>query len=268
MLIHSYFTEGYFSWGKLFIESLKKSNGEENQLIISTRNLDQKRIDALYNLYKNLEVRNDNFNYNQMSKRAKIGQGKLMNFKNETENIKVNVNNKVWKLMVAGDDRIKEVKKIIGEFDGELVLHFDIDSYIIRPLDPWIKIVEENDFTSIFRIKRQVQKFGHVKRHNHAICICFQGYNVNEKCRKFMDKWIANIDAVNPPERPKGFGQTTIYHAYLDMKDELKWGDIPKDQFSLTGYLKNKNAILIGANKGSKTDNLRAFRQDFKKRFK
>jgi len=264
MIIHSYFTEGYFPWAKLFLKSFKHSNGEDYRMILSSRNLDEKRIDALKGMYKDVEIINKDLKYGQLAKRAKIPKATLLEFKRETERVKINMNNKIWKLLISAEDRIKEIKEVHDTLeDGELMLNFDIDSYIRKPIDPWIEIVKNNDFTTIFRIKKQIKKFGHVKRKNHAMVCCIQGYNVSEKTRNLLKIWVEEIDKVEPTDRLKGFGQISLYDAYIRLKDTMRWGDLlPKDKFSLTGV--GDNCILWGANKGSKTVNRKAFEADFR----
>lgn len=265
MVIHSYFTEGYYPWAKLFVKSFKHSNGEDYRMILSSRNLDQKRIDALKGMYEGIEVINKNLNYKNLAKRAKIPLQQLMAFKKETEQIKINMNNKIWKLLISAEDRIKEIKEVHDSLeDGELMINFDVDSYIRKPIDPWIEIVKNNDFTSIFRIEKLIRKFGYVKRKNHAIVCCVQGYNVSQKTRDFLTEWVHQIDIVPPTKRPKGFGQISLYEAYLKFENDLRWGDLPKKQFSLsTG---TEQALLWGANRGSKTDNRKKFQREFKAR--
>lgn len=260
--VHSYFTDGYYPWAKLFVESFKKFNGEKHRLILSPRNLDDNKIKELKGMYKGVDIRNKNLNYKQLARRANIPLETLMGFKRETEQVKINVNNKIWKLLISAEDRIKEIRRVFMTMDeGEIMLNLDIDSYIRKSIDPWIKLISENDFTTIFRIDKQMRKWGYLKNPQHAIVACFQGYNVSEKTQKLLDRWIHYIDAVKAPQRPKGFGQGTLLLAYKELKDELRWGDIPKNQFSLTAS--NKNSILWGANKGSKTENLKKCRRDF-----
>lgn len=264
MIIHSYFTEGYYPWAELFVESLRKFNGQKHRLILSPRNLSKDRINKLKKMYKGVEIINKNLNYEKLAKRGKIPLNILMRYKEETEKIKINVNNKIWKLLISAEDRIKEIREVARSLNhGDLMLNLDIDSYIRKPIDPWIPIIAQNDFTTIFRIEKQIKKFGHVKRPNHAMVACFQGYNINDKSLNLLDRWIHYIDKVSPPDRPKGFGQSTLYSAYIELKDELKWGDIPKDTFSLTAS--SGDFILWGANKGSKTENLKKCRRDFEK---
>jgi hypothetical protein len=266
MIIHAYFTDGYYPWGEFFTRTLKHSNGEDNKLILSTRNLQERKIKNLKNIYKNIEVINKDLNYTKLARRAGINEGLLMSYKNQTEITKVSDSNKVWKLMIAAEDRMKEVRSIHNSLpEGECFLHLDIDTYIREPLDPLFELIRNNDFTTKFRIQKQMRRHGVLRFENKATLISVQGYTVNEKSKKFLDKWIEHLVKVPPPNRPKGFGQTSCYYAYLDMKNELSWGDISGRGF-LSSIGGSDGVILWGANKGPKSGTLKRYKQNFEGR--
>lgn len=260
-VIHSYFTEGYYEWAKLLLRSLRKNNSAETRIILSSRNLDQKRQNTLKTLYGNLELRNKNLNYQKLASRAGINIDQLMRFKNETERVKINKNNWVWKLMISAEDRIREIREVAKSLNkGDLMLNLDVDSYVRKPLNPWFKIISENDFSSIIRYDRQMKKFGYIKKKAYVIICCIQGYNINEESLNFLDRWMFYIERISPKYRARGFGQITCYEAFMELKDELKWGIIPPNTYSLSG---RGNVILWGANAGSKSENLKRFNEDF-----
>lgn len=264
-IIHSYFTEGYYDWARLFIESLKKSNGQKHKLILSSRNLNDSKINQLKKLYKNIEIRNKDLDYKKLAKKAEINLDTLMQFKSETEKVKINSYNWVWKLMISAEDRIREIKDVAYSLDkGDSMLNLDIDSYIRKPLDPWFDIIAENDFSSIIKYDQQKQKFGYIKKKAYVIICCIQGYKIGDPSLAFLDRWMYYIDRISPKYRPRGFGQITCYEAYDYYKNVLNWGIIPPDTYSLSGN--GDNCILWGANKGSKTENLERFREDFQRK--
>jgi hypothetical protein len=200
-----------------------------------------------------------------MAKRAGIKESVLMSYKKETETVKVNDNIVVWKLMIAAEDRLKEIREILNECpDGELILHLDIDTYVRHSVEPIFDVIRENDFTTRWRMEKQIKRHGYVIRENKATLISVQGYNVNDKSKKFLDRWMEHLVKVAPSNRPKGFGQTTCYYAYKDFIDELKWGNIGAPFLSPAGG--SPNNILWGANKGSKSDTLKKYREDFQRR--
>ena len=111
MIFHTYLTDGYFEWAKLLIKSLKKTNGEDKAfVIVSSRNLKSEQCDELESLYKDLRVFNQNLDFDEMAKRAKVDKETLLRYKKKVENVSVDKESKVWKLMIAAEDRLKEIK--------------------------------------------------------------------------------------------------------------------------------------------------------------
>jgi len=259
-IIHSYFTEGMYEWGKLLVESIKWSNGEKYEIILSTRNLKQSQIDTFYKLYNNISVINKELDYKKLAAKANVSVDVLMQYKKQVETTQLNEQSKVWKLMIAGENRIKEVREIVNSLDdGDLLMHLDVDSFIRNPLDPFWELMEKNDYTGVVNVDKQ-RKAGQMKPLS-AIIICFQGYNVNEKSKKFLNTWIAEIDAVQPAARPRGYGQISAYHAFTKVENELRWGDLPKVDIAIgTGGGDN---ILWGACIGKKDQALKRFRNAF-----
>jgi hypothetical protein len=262
-IIHSYFTEGYYDWAKFLLESLNKSNGQKYKVILSSRNVNKQRRNRLLNLYNgDIEIINKNLDYESLAKRAKVNINALMQFKDETEKVKIGKDNWVWKLMISAEDRIREIREVAYSLhDGDLMLNLDVDSYIRKPLDSWFDIISKNDFSSIIKYDKQLAKFGYIKKKAYVIICCIQGYKISDLSRLFLDRWMFYIDRISPIYRARGFGQITCYEAYKELKDQLSWGIIPSNTYSLTGN--GNNCILWGANKGSKTENLARFRKDF-----
>lgn len=256
MIIHAYFTDGYFDWAKLFVESFAFHNDNNYKIILHSKDLKESQINELYKLYNNLEVRNEKINWDDLEKKSGISKKNLKQFKSKTEKEKVNQNIKVWKLMIAGDDRIKTIYNLLKETpENDHVAHFDIDTYITGNLEDLFNFVKENDFCTIYRIKKQIRKRGLVRPHR-ATLINFMGFTVNKKSKKFMKTWINYIDKVHPAERTKGYGQTSCYYAYLDMikNKDFKTGDIKKYR------------NWASAQKGGKNMLYEKYRKDFEER--
>lgn len=261
IIIHSYFTEGYFDWAKLLIKSLKKTNGDGLEFIFSSRNLDEKRQKELYKLYSNLTIINKNLNYGEMAKRAGLGKKTILQYKKQVETEKVNKDNKVWKLMIAAEDRLKEVQEILNNYNAS-ILHLDVDTYVRKDITPILETIVKYDFTTRWRIERQIKRDGYVKRENRATLISVQGYNGSSKSKLFLQTWLNHLCSVQPQERPLGFGQTSCYYAYLDLKNKMSFGDIPESFLSSGGY---GHGILWGANKGKKKNTLKKYEEDYEK---
>lgn len=218
MIIHSYFTDGFFDWSRLFVESFAYFNGTNHKIILDTRDLKKNQIKELENLYSNIEVRNLKLDWDEIEKKANISKKELENYKWKTENKKVNENIKIWKLLISGDYRIKTLNNLIHELpEGENLVHFDVDTYIDGDLSEMFEFIKNYDFSVRFRIKKPLKD---IFKENKAIKNGVMGFTVNNKSKEFMKKWVEHIDKVPPLERHKGFGQTSCYYAYLDMTND------------------------------------------------
>lgn len=263
MIIHSYFTEGYLEWAKLFLSSLVWSNKHllnDISIILSSRNIGDIQINELKKIYPDITVLNRNLAYEQMAKRAKVSKEMLLEYKRRVETVKVDSESKVWKLMIAAEDRLKEIRNILGA-NKHPILHVDIDTYVTKDITPIMKTVKEHDFTTRWRIDKQIKRDGYVKYENRATLISVQGYGGNQNSIDFLDRWISHLCKVPASERPTGYGQTSCYRAYLDFKNFMSFGDVPPEFLSPQGY---GNGILWGANKGAKSDTLKVYQKHFR----
>jgi len=257
MIINAYFTDGYYDWGKLFLDSFAYHNGQDYKMILNTKDLNKKQIDGLYKSYKNLEVKNEELDWDHLEKISGIKKSQLSKWKNITEKQKVNKTIRAWKLMIAGDDRIKTIRDLLYELpEGEHVAHFDIDTYVTGNMTDLFEFVKQNDFCTRLRIEKQIKRKGKVFRENRATLIYFQGYSINKKGKEFIDTWIKYIDKVNPANRQKGYGQTSCYYAILDM-----WKKYGKDGFRCNDTKKLQK--WANANKGDKKGLVKRYREKF-----
>jgi DNA-binding XRE family transcriptional regulator len=262
-ITHTYFTDGYFGWGKLFVESFIHFNDmHDNFLILSTRNLKQDKIDELKSLHEKIIVYNEDFKYGEMAKRVNVDKQTLLAWKRTVEKEKVNKECKSWKLMVAAEDRLKEIRKILNKHKPKRLLHVDVDTYVRGSVTPIFDVIDQNVFTTRWRIEKQIKRDGYIKYENRATLISVQGYKGLEAI-EFLNKWIELLDEVNPADRVTGFGQTTCYRAYLQFQDRpsFKWGQVGPEFLAPQGF---SDAILWGGNKGHKGDTLKIYQKHFK----
>lgn len=261
-ITHTYFTDGYFGWGKLFVESFLHFNDmHDNFLVLSTRNLKEDKIDELKSLHENIFVYNKDLKYGEMAKRVNVDKQTLLAWKRRVEKEKVNKESKAWKLMVAAEDRLKEIREILTKHSPKRLLHVDVDTYVRGSVTPIFDVIEQNQFTTRWRIDKQIRRDGFVKYENRATLISVQGYNGLE-ARHFLNRWIELLEEVPPAQRPTGFGQTTCYRAYLEFQDRpFTWGQVGPEFLAPQGF---NEAILWGGNKGNKGDTLKVYQKHFK----
>ena len=82
-----------------------------------------------------------------MAKRAGIEKSTLLKFKNETEQIKINKNNWVWKLMISAEDRIREIKEVANSLNNNDPTPLDLGNIgdLDSPVDLFM-FKEENNW--------------------------------------------------------------------------------------------------------------------------
>ena len=259
-ITHTYFTDGYFEWGKLFVESFIHFNDmNRNQLFLSTRNLKPDKVKELEDIHEKVRVFNKDLKYGEMAKRAGTDKRTLLGWKHIVETAKVDKISKTWKIMVAAEDRLKEIYEILSTFGPKRILHVDVDTYVRGDVTPIFDVVNSNWFTTRWRFEKQIKRDGHVKYENRATLISVQGYNGLEGLG-FLKRWIDLLEEVPPADRPTGFGQTTCYRAYLEFYENNIW----KDKFGDIGPEGFSGGILWGANKGEKKETLKVYRKHFK----
>lgn len=255
MIIHTYLTDGFLEWGKLFLESYKYYNGEDKKIIMDTRDLNKNQIKSLNDLYKNLQIKNKKLNYDEISKRARIPKDILMTHKKKVEMDSVTKESKYWKLYISVEDRYRNtIESVIRENQEEdFVLHMDIDMYVRNKLDYLFDLIKSNDISIRFREKahKEVQD-------NRKVLGNIIGFRICDKSLRFIKTWQKYIDKVPLHKKIKGYGQSSFYYAYLEHKNDLVWGSLPEVAKS-----KAKNSILWTANKGSNTGQLKKCREDF-----
>ena len=255
MIIHAYLTTGFYPWAKLFLESYKYHNGEETTVILSTRGLDKQQVAELKSLYKNVVVKNDNFNIADMARKAKMSPKQLLRLKKQVEEKHVTEKNKVWKLMVAADDRVKSVLDVMKEYTHEdYMLHFDIDMYFRDNLKELIKFIKSHDISIRLRLQSKL---------NRKTMIGIQGYKINKTTMQFVSKWISYVEKVPPHQRPMGYGQSACFYAYRDFKRKVKWGSVPRRFIAPQMY--DTDTIWSANTKEGKKKNLEICYQDFER---
>ena len=255
MIIHSYLTNGFFPWAKFFLETYKFYNGIDKKIILSTIDLNEKQIDELYKYYPYLEIQNTTFNIEKMSKRSGVSIDQLLKYKKQVEREHVTEKNKVWKLMVAGDSRVKCVREIIkNNMDQDYIVHCDIDMYIRYPLDDLFELIKNYDIAMRLRLKSKISR---------KVWITLQCYKCCKISLKFIDKWIQHIDNIKPAQRQKGYGQTSCYYAYEEFKNKCNFKNIPG--YFVSAQMKPDDYIWSANTDAGKTKNLQLFKDDFQK---
>lgn len=263
MIIHSYLTNGFVDYAKLFLESFKYHNGEKYKMVLTTRDVGKKHRDEFRSIYNNIDIINGHIDYELIAKRTGFSVEEIKRYKHQVEQSSITFKMKKplrWKQYISIEDRYRNsIVEVMEKYKGkeDYLIHFDSDMYIREPLDFLFDLVQKNDFTIMFRLNRgpEWQKiFG-----------CLLGIKIDEKGFKFMETWRKHIDAYPLNKKPDGYGQTSCYYAYRDLKDDgYKWGNIPEKY--IARRMNKKKPIWSGNNVAyGKTRALQMSREDFDK---
>lgn len=262
MIIHCYFTEGLTYYALLLLESFKYHNGEKYKFVLTTRDLNEKQEAQLRNKYNNLDIINKPINWQKICTEVGFNKSKILNCKKEVEtrtarHIKPDLVK--WKQYISIKDRYRDsITEVMKKYpDAGHILHFDADMYVRKPLDDLFTLIERNDFTITFRLDTGPEW--------RRVFGCLLGIAVNEKGFLFMDTWRKYIDDIPLAKTPFGYGQTSCYYTYKELKySDISWGNIPEEYI---GKSMEENAAIWSGNnvKHGKTKIKDLSLNDFKK---
>jgi len=257
MIIHSYLTKGMLPWAKPYLKSLNYYHSGI-KVILSTRDLDDKDIDLLHSYHGNLDIRNEPFNLDGLCLTSGKSISDIERYKYEIENKIVNEENKIWKQFVSVEDRYRT--SIIEVFEecinlGGVLLHTDIDIFFKRPIHELIEFTSLHDISIKFRLNHNKEK----RKVQGGVI----GFKLKNEVLTFLYRWFYHIDKIPLIDKPIGYGQTSFYYAYKDMKQYYKWGDIPEKFIS--PRFDDDVIISAGNSKYGKEFILKYYNQQLKK---
>lgn len=217
IIVHSYLTEGMFDNAIPFLRSLLSTNRDAFKVILSTRNLNSGQIIKLHAFYPDLHVQNENLDYSAMARRAECSVDTLLKYKHEVETGYVSQSNKVWKLMIAAEDRPRSLYQLLACEASlhEPVLHFDIDTLFRKEI--WSLAIQGRQYDCCLLLRENMNP---VKT---RITISTMTWKTNMRTLTFFERWMYYLDIVPPPMRPIGYGQTSCWLAFEEMRESLKY---------------------------------------------
>ena len=255
MLVHAFLTDGFYPWAELFVESFKHHNGEDIPIVLCTRILNDDQINKLYSLHSNITVENKQIDLKRLAKKFGISYKQLLEYKHQIEKVHITTEARIWKQYTSADQRIRSIYEVMKKHtDQDFILHSDIDMYIRIQLGDLFDLIEANDISIRFRLNSSTPR---------KVMGGLIGFKINEKVFKFMERWEKYLDDVPIPKRKIGYGQSSFFFAYRDLKDDYKWGDVP--QRYISPFMRPEDRIWSANNTKGKTKNLEICRRDFEK---
>jgi hypothetical protein len=220
------------------------------------------QIEELQSLWRPLVIEEIPIDFEEMSARSGFSIAELIGFKDHIESNYISYGTRAWKLMIAGEDRVDRVYKILlssylndGRIDG--MVHFDIDTLFRGNIHELIKMVVTHDLGLKLRRNHKVVKA--------RITIDCMTINNNYRTREFFRTWLEQIRKVHPKDRPVGFGQATCWGAYEHLKENLDIQRLPL-KFGLPGRNNNEDVVWCGnVHKLKKDDCVTMFRNEMQR---
>lgn len=242
--VHTYFTDGFYDLGKLFLRSYEATQYRDTRLpvVLDTRNLEQNQINSLFDEFECLlEVRNRKLNLKDIAKDLGCSVREVERMKRSIEGKYVEEWNRCWKLKTAGDDRVKALFRLLFR-DGQhepfsTVYHFDADTLFRKDIRELKEALAGKDIVLKLR-----EKVNPVKARITIDCIAARS---NKRVFDFFAEWIEVIDSVPLAERPIGFGQSSCWEAFYRMSNMLNYAKTPLS-FGLPGRNGEGNVVWNG----------------------
>jgi hypothetical protein len=255
-MIHAYFTSGMFDNAEIFLKSLHKTNGDLFRVVMTTRDLGDNQIKRLKSFYPGLEVENKTLDMERLAKSAGVSTNDLCRYRNEVENQYVTPENKVWKLMIAGEDRPRAIYDLLLRGEGTVtpIIHFDIDALFRKSVWPIMTDALTHDCGLLLRAV--------IKPIKARITISTMTWRRTRMSLKFFERWMYWLDVLPPSKRPIGYGQISCWYAFEELKNELDYYILPP-VWGYPGNNKDNHIIWSGAiHKLSKEDCVKKFKEE------
>lgn len=219
MIVHITFTDGYFEYSKLFLESFKHFNGSNIKVVFTTTDLSVDQMERLGDVYSNLIIHNKPFDYGPICKALDLSEEEIKRLKTKVEYDHAMMKSELrtkWKMHVAAENRVKiDIPFVMDRYQSEdLIVHFDADMCVMQPLDILFRRLTESDFTVMYRPQLKIKC--------RRVWICLMGIKTNKQGRHFMEEWGKELDKIPLKEKPFAYGQTSCYNVYMRSLEDPK----------------------------------------------
>jgi hypothetical protein len=183
---------------EVFLKSLRITNNGHFRVLLSTRNLNDTQINRLKSFYPGVEIENKFLNFEDLAVQACTTVECLKGFKKEVEEEHVNMKNKVWKLMIAAEDRPKALFDLLLRGNNGVatpIMHFDIDTLFRKSIWPLIFAAMKHDCCLLLRENFRPIK-GRItistmawRRNERTIDLAFKDLRDNINYHKLSKEW-------------------------------------------------------------------------------
>jgi len=245
---------------KVFVESFSHFHKiDKVPLIIDAVDITDSMRDDLHDRYPHLSTRLRPLALKHKAQKYNIPLKRLQKWKDAVEHGFVTQQNRAWKLMIAGEDRVCTVNQIVRDLlddPNTIIMHFDIDTLFRSNLRP----IEEEMIGYDVGLKLRPN----IEPVKARITIDVMALRPTPFVEMWLTEWIQISQSLHPLERPIGYGQISCWEAFLTSKEDgrLKVLTLPL-KYGLPGRNKFSDAIWCGnVHKLKKDDCVGMFRKE------
>jgi len=229
--LHAFFSNGLIEFARVYLESFKLHHGEEIPILFDTRDLERREIHELHDLYGNLTVRNRALDFKRLAELSTLDEQTLRRMKDEIEHEVTTDENFRWKLLMSVEERYMQLLALCQEQRAAgftKLVHTDIDSYFRGPITGIGDMLDEYDVVMPIRNKKR----GLFKKNRKTgrIWGCLIGLALEAPSERFLTEWHRRMVEVPFPEKPRGFGQLSLYAAYAACRNDVRFGNLYADR--------------------------------------
>ena len=217
VLFHTFTTDGYIAWAELYLESLRYVYGGDVNVRMDALNLSDNQIAVLKKINSRLDLRNIRKDYRQAAEEVGVDVNTFQSWKAELESGKLTDDNYLFKIYISVNQRYRNMQYVIEEAKNnkfKYLIHSDIDAYFRKNFDGFLNTLNTYDFAAYFRNK--------YKNSREKILGAFLAFNLEGNIDKFVAEWMRQIDAVQFRHRWRGFGQSALWYATENTKNDVK----------------------------------------------
>lgn len=263
--VHTYLTDGFFEMTQVFLDSYEAS-GNPFPVAVDARGLSDEQELALCTHPSVWVVNSKPYDWADLERKTGTELSLLRRHKHQIEHIYVTPASRVWKLLFAGDDRVKAIRELLfcperyqlfGGMRPSGLLHFDADTLFRGDISDLQELLSE--FEIGLKLRPSIKP---IKARITIDCVAIKP---TPNARRFLDDWINIIDSVPPAQRPVGFGQSSCWQAFELNRRNLNFSKLP-ERYGMPGQNAANNVVWNGNKHNlAKGDCVKLFRNELKK---
>lgn len=236
-MIYICVSDNFYEWTILFLDSLYLTNGDKYKVFLKGLSLTDKMVQDFKESYPNIEIENHDVDYEYVGNKFGKKRNQIELSKDGLKN-GFKENNRWWSQYVL-NERVKGLIEVMNRNPKGWFICYDVDVLFRKNIDPLVNFVKENDVSLYFRPSlERIDDKNKIKK-DMKIGGGISGY-VGEKGIRFVEKWIEIMDSKEDINKILTctflWDQMALYSTFLNLRNEMKWGDIDQNRWISAWY--------------------------------